>query len=130
MRVLVTGGIGVVGKAVVERLIHDGWEVRVVDRQPKPGSIDVDYQVCDITNYEDVREKISGCQAVVHLAAIPNPMVVAAPELFHINVTGTYNVFQAAADEGIQRIYSSGEFDQRIWVFLGQSRDDHRLFPR
>ena len=32
MKVLVTGGIGAVGKAVLERLVQNGWDVRVVDR--------------------------------------------------------------------------------------------------
>jgi nucleoside-diphosphate-sugar epimerase len=111
MRVVVTGGIGAVGKAVVERLIQDGLEVRVIDRRADVEMRGVEYQVCDITNYADVRENVRGCQAVVHLAAIPNPMAVAAPELFHINVTGTYHVFEAAAAEGIQRVIQASSIN-------------------
>jgi hypothetical protein len=61
-------------------------------------------QVVDITHFAAVRAAMRGCQAVVHLAAIPNPKAVPGPELFPINVTGTYNVFEAAAAEGIRRV--------------------------
>lgn len=111
MRVLVTGGIGSVGKAVLERLLQHGWDVRVIDRKPEFEMEGIDYQVGDITKYDDVRAQMRGCEAVVHLAAIPNPMFVPAPELFHINVTGTYNVYEAAADEGIRRIVQASSIN-------------------
>jgi nucleoside-diphosphate-sugar epimerase len=111
MKVLVTGGIGAVGKAVLERLVHNGWDVRVVDRKPKFEMEGIDYRVCDITNYKDLRKKMRGCEAVVHLAAIPNPMFVPPPELFHINVAGTYNVYEAAAAEGIQRLVQASSIN-------------------
>ena len=111
MKVLVTGGIGAVGKAVLERLLHNGWDVRVVDRKPEFEMAGIDYQVGDITNYDDLRDKIRGCEAVVHLAAIANPMFVAPPELFHINVQGTYNVYEAAAAEGIKRIVQASSIN-------------------
>ena len=56
MKVLVTGGIGAVGKAVLERLVQNGWDVRVVDRKPEFEMAGIDYEVADITNYEVVRE--------------------------------------------------------------------------
>jgi len=99
-----------VGRAVVERLLQDGWDVRVLDRQATGEFAEVDYQVCEITNYDAVREQVRGCQAIVHLAAIAAP-VVAGPELFPINVTGTYNVFEAAASEGISRIVQASSIN-------------------
>ncbi len=128
MKVLVTGGIGAVGKAVVERLLHDGWDVRVIDRRPAAAMVGVDYQVCDITNYADVREKVRGCQAIVHLAAIPNPIAVAGPELFPINVTGTYNVFEAAAAEGIRRLVQASSINA-FGCFWGNHELEVDYFP-
>ncbi|CAN5572841.1 hypothetical protein BH10CHL1_BH10CHL1_26200 [soil metagenome] len=128
MKVLVTGGIGAVGKAVVERLLQDGWDVRVIDRKPETEMSGVDYQVCDITNYLDVREKMRGCQAVVHLAAIPNPIAVAGPELFPINVTGAYNIFEAAADEGIQRLVQASSINA-FGCFWGNRELEVDYFP-
>jgi hypothetical protein len=111
MKVLVTGGIGAVGKAVLERLVNNGWDVRVVDRKPEFEMDGIDYQVGDITNFDDLREKMRGCEVVVHLAAIPNPMFVAPSELFHINVQGTYNVYEAAAAEGIKRVVQASSIN-------------------
>ncbi len=111
MRVLITGGTGAVGQAVVERLVRLGWEIRGIGRRAGfviPGA---DYQVCDITNYADLREKMRGCQTVVHLAAVPNPRIVPGPELFHINVIGTYNVFEAAAAEGIRHLVQASSIN-------------------
>lgn len=128
MRVLVTGGIGAVGKAVVERLIHSGWDVRVIDRRADFEMAGIDYQTCDITNYADVREKVRGCDAVVHLAAIPNPLAVSAPELFHINVTGTYNVYEAAADERIKRVVQASSINA-FGCFWGTVEIASNYFP-
>src|SRR5688572_27156878 len=95
MKVLVTGGIGAVGKAVLERLLRNGWDVRVMDRTPEYEMAGIDYRVGDITKYEEMREQVRGCDVIVHLAAIANPMFVPPHELFHINVQGTYNVYEA-----------------------------------
>ncbi len=82
MRVLVTGGTGAVGKATVERLVDHGWDVRVIGRRAGFEIPGAEYQVCDITNYDDLRVKMHGCQTVVHLAAVPNPMIVPVPNSF------------------------------------------------
>ena len=55
--------------------------------------------------------QMRGCEAVVHLAAIANPMFVAPHELFHVNVQGTYNVYEAAAEEGIKRIVQASSIN-------------------
>lgn len=111
MKVLVTGGIGVVGKSVLERLVQNGFEVRVVDRKAEFEMEGIDYQVADITNFDQLREQMRGCEAVVHLAAIANPMFVPPHELFHVNVQGTYNVYEAAAEEGIKRIVQASSIN-------------------
>jgi nucleoside-diphosphate-sugar epimerase len=90
-----------------------------VDRRPE-NEIDenniaqisaIDYRVGDITNFDDMLQAVQGCDAVVHLAAIANPMFVPPHELFHINVQGTYNVYEAAAAEGIQRIVQASSIN-------------------
>lgn len=111
MKVLVTGGIGAVVKAVLERFLQNGWDVRVLDRTPEFEMAGIDYHVSDITKVDEVRAAMRGCEAVVHLAAIPNPIAAPPAETFHINVTGTYNVYEAAADEGIRRIVQASSIN-------------------
>jgi nucleoside-diphosphate-sugar epimerase len=54
---------------------------------------------------------IRGCEAVVHLAAVPNPGVTTPEELFRVNSAGTFNVFQAAAEEGIKRVVQASSIN-------------------
>src|SRR6056297_920741 len=49
-------------------------------------------------------EVLHGADAVVHLAAIPAPLIVTDAETFRINTLSTYNVFSAAAAMGLQRV--------------------------
>ena len=104
MRVLITGATGLIGKATAERLVAGGWDVRAIDLQPSAEIAGVEYFPCDILNYNNLLDKMRGCQAVVHMAAIRGPSLAPGPKLFDINVTGTYNVFEAAAVCGIKRV--------------------------
>ena len=128
MKVLVTGGIGNVGTAVLDRLINNGWDVRVVDRKLDHEVAGIEYRIADITRFEELRESMRGCQAVVHLAAIANPMFVPPHELFHINVQGTYNVYEAAAEEGIQRIVQASSINA-FGCFWGNRDITLEYFP-
>lgn len=111
MRVLITGGTGAVGQATVERLVRHGWEVRVIGRRAGFEIPGADYQVCDITNFVDVRNQMRGFDTVVHLAAVPNPRVSPGPEVFHINAVGTFNVYEAAAEEGIRKLVQASSIN-------------------
>ena len=111
MRILLTGGSGSVGKAVVDRLVNHQHTVIVIGRRTDIQIDGAQYQVCDINDYPSLREVIRGCDAVVHLAAIPNPGVTSPEELFRINCAGTFNVFQAAAEEGIRRVVQASSIN-------------------
>ncbi len=111
MRVLVTGGTGNVGKAVVERLVEHGWDVRVVGRRPDLALPAAEYAACDITDFQSLRDHARGCEAIVHLAAIAQPSKAPGPEVFRVNALGTYNVFEAAAKEGVRRVVQASSIN-------------------
>src|SRR5919199_2640316 len=72
-RVLVTGGAGTIGQAVVRRLLRDpDFEVRVSDQRRAPDWIREGCEVHtgDLRVLAEARKAMSGCTHVIHLAAI------------------------------------------------------------
>ena len=109
-RVLVTGGAGTIGSAVVRRLLRDGdWTVRVSDHSPAPDwmSESCDVQRGDLRDAATARAAMAGCTHVIHLAAIVGGIANfhrLPHTLLEVN-TGLYNaVFRAALDEPVERL--------------------------
>ena len=111
MKVLITGGLGQVGREVVKRLVANGHEVKVIGRRPDLEVEDGEYQSCDITDYASLRQQVRGIEGIVHLAAIPNPGDETSAAIFDINGAGTFNIYQAAAEEGIKRVVSASSIN-------------------
>ena len=106
MRVLVTGGTGVVGRATVDALLARGHEVRLFSRNARDDVAEwahrVDAFPGDVSNEVEVRGAADGCEAVVHLTAI---VAESPPEstFEKVNVTGTRNVVREAGKSGVRR---------------------------
>ena len=72
-RVLVTGGAGTIGSAVVRRLLSDpSWEIRVSDHRPAPTWMREGCEIHqgDLRDESVARAAADGCSHVIHLAAI------------------------------------------------------------
>jgi len=110
-RVLITGGAGRVGGAVTARFVENGWDVRVLGIVPDVKLEGAEYVLCDINDYPKLREQVRGCQAIVHLAAIPSPTMVPHSDMYRINTAGTFNVFEAADAEGVGRIVQASSIN-------------------
>jgi nucleoside-diphosphate-sugar epimerase len=119
---LVTGGGGFIGSHIVERLLSEGHDVRVVDnfstgrRENLEFSPDssrwgrLEVLPGDITDMDLVRRAVKDVQCVFHQAAIPSvPRSVADPGASNAaNVTGTLNLLIGARDAGVKRlVYAS-----------------------
>ena len=111
MKVLITGGLGQVGREAVKRLVANGHEAKVIGRRPDLEVEGGEYQSCDITDYTSLREQVKGIEGIVHLAAIPNPGNETSEVIFNINCAGTFNIYQAAAEEGIKRVVSASSIN-------------------
>jgi UDP-N-acetylglucosamine/UDP-N-acetyl-alpha-D-glucosaminouronate 4-epimerase len=113
VKVLVTGGAGFIGSHIVDRLLAEGHSVRVLDnfstgRRENLADVLSDIEVVegDIESYEQVQNAVSGCEVVLHQAALPSvPRSVQDPLRSNAtNVTGTLNVLLAARDSGVRRV--------------------------
>jgi len=104
-KVVVTGGAGKLGRSVVERLAEH-CRVTVLDIAASPTGLPkgVDYVSASITDYDAMKRAFQGQDAIIHLAAIPNPRTAPAPITFNTNVQGAWVVMQAAEDAGVRRI--------------------------
>lgn len=105
MRVLVTGTAGRVGSAVATEFLSHGYTVRGLDKNPPReglrGSIETVY--ADLSDRFAMLRAVEGCDAIAHLAAIPNP-VHGEEGIFQTNVTGTQYLLAAAEAQGIKRV--------------------------
>ena len=104
MKVFVTGVTGGVGKIAARSLKEAGAKVVGLSRNHAdiPG-VD-EFRAGDVTNYEVLKAAMSGCDAVLHLAAMHMPYDAPEQEVFNINVGGTFNLFKACAELGIKRV--------------------------
>jgi nucleoside-diphosphate-sugar epimerase len=109
-RVVVTGGSGKLGRAVVADLLSSGYEVFNLDRVPSPDPRSP-YVKVDFTDYgqvaaalQAVDDKYDSVDAVVHLAAIPAPGLTTNAATFDNNITSTYHVFAAARAAKIKTV--------------------------
>ncbi|WP_266082983.1 NAD-dependent epimerase/dehydratase family protein [Haladaptatus caseinilyticus] len=114
-KVLVTGSFGRLGRWTVDMLTDDGYTVVGVDKT-HPGSgartrDNVELKSCDLSTQGAIDELIHEVNpdAVVHLAAIPNPEVYPGTQVFENNVMSTYNVLNAAGKETIPVTWASSE---------------------
>src|SRR6185295_11820635 len=71
-KVVVTGGSGKAGRAVVRDLLEHGYDVLNVDTAP-PAERTSRFLRADLTHYGEAVEVLQGADMVVHLAAIPAP---------------------------------------------------------
>lgn len=108
-RVVVTGGSGKAGRAVVRDLVDSGHDVLNVDTAA-PGEPVGRFLRADLTDLGEAIEALRGADSIVHLAAIPAPGIRTVGETFEINTLSTFNVFSAATQVGLERvIWASSE---------------------
>ena len=103
LRVVVTGGSGRLGQYVIPELMQHGYRVVNADRAAIAGG-DVPAMRIDVTNFGDVVSALAGADAVIHLAAIANPLEDPENRVFGVNLQAAWNVLEAAHIHGIPRI--------------------------
>ncbi len=107
-RVFVTGGSGIVGRAVVERLVAHGDEVIGLARSSESAgvleSLGAEVVLGELINEDVLAEAMNGCAVVYNVAGV-NQLCVADPEPMHrANVDGAVTAIRAAARAGVPRV--------------------------
>ena len=128
MKVLITGGAGRVGTPVSQKFVRNGWDVRVIGADPDSDIAGIEYTQCDILDFDALSEQVKGCDAIVHLAAIASPVRHPAHQVFDVNVTGTHNVYSAAAKHGIKRVVQASSINA-LGGYWGDDDRQYAYFP-
>ena len=126
--VLVTGGAGFIGSNLVEDLLSQDYNVRVLDNLEtgdlkKLSGFENKIEVIkgDIRDLELVRKAVKGVDYISHQAALPSvPRSIEKPiPTTEVNIIGTLNVILAARDSGVERIvYASSA---SVYAGLGKT---------
>jgi len=125
--VLVTGATGKLGAKTCEALLRHGHDVRATD-QKLPADFDFEVELGDLADEFFVHRLMRGVGAVVHLGNHPNAFAGPSPQrLLAENTRMNANVFQAAAQHGIEKIIFASSVQAFLYTDFDQRPDKFRL---
>jgi nucleoside-diphosphate-sugar epimerase len=134
MKIVVTGGSGKAGRAIMRELSQHGHDVLNVDTAA-PAERLGRFLRADLTDLGQVFEALAGADAVAHMAAIPAPGITTEEVTFRTNIASTFNVFHAAVTLGLSRIVWASSETTIGLPFEAESPayapidEDHPLYP-
>jgi len=115
--IVVTGGAGFVGKALVDSLLDSGEKVTIFDNFSNSSKAEIQSLLKkgaslvegDIRNYEGLERSFSQCDTVIHLAAQIDVQksIINPKENYEINVDGTKNLLKACLIQNVQKIIAA-----------------------
>lgn len=107
-RVLVTGGCGFLGSAIVSLLVDRGTAVRVlalpVETTANLEGLDVEVVRGDLRSADDCARAVAGCDVVFHVAAVYLAWAPDPSRMYEVNLRGTLNMLEASRREGVQQV--------------------------
>src|SRR5690606_28855526 len=107
MKIAVTGGSGRIGSAITSLALEQGHSIVSIDRAAPASPIAderLTYVTAEVTDYDALVAAFAGCDAVIHMAALPAPFRDPDHIVHNNNVVGSYNALRAAVEHGIMRI--------------------------
>lgn len=118
MKVLITGGTGFVGAWTAKAIQADGHHTRFLVRNPDRLNtsaarigVDVsDHVTGDIADSQAAANALSGCDAVIHCAAMVSTDPARAAEMLHTNLEGARNILGGATAAGLDPIIHVSSF--------------------
>ena len=123
--IALTGGSGRIGRAIAAAALRRGHRVVSIDRAAPAEAQDGEnlrFVQADIADYDALVEAFQGCDALIHMAAIPSPGHHPDHVVHNNNVVGSYNAMRAAIEVGITRIVQASSVNA---IGLSFSREAH-----
>ncbi|MBT6222611.1 MAG: NAD-dependent epimerase/dehydratase family protein, partial [Rhodobiaceae bacterium] len=113
-KITVFGGSGFLGSHVVDKLINEGFEVTICDRE-KSNHLEKNqnFKKCDILNLDEVKDAVKGSDVVYNFAALAdlNEAINKPLETININILGNANILEACKEFSIKRfVYASSVY--------------------
>ena len=128
MKIAITGGSGGIGRAITDAGLAEGHSIVSLDRvEPKEPIPGVTYIQADAADYDALVAAFAGCDAMIHMAAIPSPNRDPDHVVHNNNVVGSYNALRAAAENGIMRICQASSVNAIGQAYSREPRYDY--FP-
>ncbi|MEW2496361.1 NAD(P)-dependent oxidoreductase [Streptomyces nodosus] len=121
--VLLTGAAGGLGTLMRGLLPRYGYELRLLDLRPIEDEPDA--VVADLSDRAALREAVRGVDAIIHLAGISVESTF--EKILKANIEGTYNLYEAAREEGVRRIVFASS--NHAVGFTPHPRGDEPLIP-
>ncbi len=102
--VLVTGGLGFVGRALVNRFTELGHQVTCLDMRAGAYNDKVSFRTVDIRDRKAVIDACAGADSIVHNASLVHTRHNREEDVWAVNLGGTENVIEACRVHGIPRL--------------------------
>jgi dihydroflavonol-4-reductase len=112
MKIFVTGADGMLGSHVVRKLLSRNYSVCVFIQ---PGrntltldGLDIETRTGDVSDYKQLENAVTGCEGIIHIAAVTGVWPAKDPIYKKINVDGVENIINAAITQNIKKIVHVG----------------------
>ncbi len=143
-RVLVTGADGFIGSHLCELLVQRDYDVRAFVYYNSWGTLgnlehcdpelrkSMEIVSGDVRDYHSVKQALTGCDAVFHLAALIGiPYSYQAPASYvDTNIGGTLNVLQAARELGTSKVIHTSTSEAYGSALFVPITEEHPLQPQ
>lgn len=146
MRALVTGGAGLIGSHIVDKLLERGWEVRILDCLEKPAHLkgmppwvppEAEFQLGGVEDPEALGRALRGVEVVFHLAAYQGFLPLFG-RFWEVNGAGTARIYETIVRERLpvrkvivsssQAVYGEGKHECPVHgVMIPPPRAEERL---
>jgi nucleoside-diphosphate-sugar epimerase len=136
LNVLVTGGAGFLGNAIVQEFLDakspvEVSELRILDIRDHDGGNDdrIQYLKGDICNYDDINRACKGINIVIHTAAIVDWGTRSEKEVYDTNFIGTQQVIKACKENKVTMLVYTSSLDAVITGTPLVNIDESQPYP-